>query len=379
MPNLRIQSPRLEITKGQPSIGPVLTTDQQPPSDTTLVTTRDVLFHEEEKWEWASGSEELSSRVFSIDSILSNEKVAVESTETAIIEPNEVQNIHQDTSDTSSSESSSPKKMKLLSDIYQECEFALIASTPTTFEEAVTKQEWRAAMNEEINMVEKNKTWKLVEPPANKEIIGLKWVYKIKENGDGTINKYKARIVAKGYSQISGIDFNETFAPVARLETIRAIISYAAQNRLKLYQLDVKSAFLNGEIREDVYVKQPRGYEIEGEEHKVYKLQKALYGLKQAPRAWHSNIDTYLIQQHYQRSANDSSLYIKKENSDILIICLYVDDLVLTGNNIQQLENFKEEMKKRYEMIDLGLLKYFLGIQIKQSPAGIMLSQEKIC
>ncbi|KAK8946402.1 hypothetical protein KSP39_PZI006857 [Platanthera zijinensis] len=200
----------------------------------TVVTTRDVLFHEEEKWQWVSVSEEAASRVFSIDSILSNEKVAVESTEITTIESNEVQNIHQDTSDTSSSDSSSPKRMKQLSDIYQECEFALTTTTPTTFDEAATKQEWRITMNEEIRMVEKNNTWRLVKPPANKDIIGLKWFYKIKENEDGSINKYKARIVAKGYSQILGIDFNQTFAQVAQLETIRAIISFAAQNKLKL-------------------------------------------------------------------------------------------------------------------------------------------------
>ena len=138
-------------------------------------------------------------------------------------------------------------------------------------------------MDEEIKMIEKNHTWELMQKPEDKEIIGLKWVYKIKYNEDGTIQKHKARLVAKGYSQLPGVDFNETFAPVVRMETIRTVLALAAQLKLQVYQLDVKSAFLNGEIEEEVYVEQPQGYKVQGEEDKVYRLKKALYGLKQAP------------------------------------------------------------------------------------------------
>jgi len=150
-------------------------------------------------------------------------------------------------------------------------------------------------MDQEIKMIEKNDTWELTDKPKDKDIIGLKWVYKIKYNEDGSVQKYKARLVAKGYSQQPGIDFNETFAPVVRMETIRMVLAIAAQLKLPVYQLDVKSAFLNGELEEEVYVEQPHGYIIKGHEDKVYRLHKALYGLKQAPRAWNSKIDGYLL------------------------------------------------------------------------------------
>ena len=148
-------------------------------------------------------------------------------------------------------------------------------------------------MEEELNMNDKNNTWNLVDPPKGKDIIGLKWVYKTKYNEDGSIQKHKARLVAKGYSQQPRVDFNETFAPIAIIETIRLVLAITAQLELNVYQMDVKSAFLNGELKEEVYVGQPRGYEFKGKEEKVYRLNKALYGLKQAPRAWNSKIDSY--------------------------------------------------------------------------------------
>jgi hypothetical protein len=135
-------------------------------------------------------------------------------------------------------------------------------------------------MNEEIQSIDKNQTWDLVELPKGKDVIGVKWVYKTKYNDDGKVEKHKARLVAKGFTQQPGIDYNETFSPVARLDTIRMVLSIIAQKNWKVYQMDVKSTFLNGILDEEVYIKQPPGYEILGEEHKVYKLKKALYGLK---------------------------------------------------------------------------------------------------
>ncbi len=232
-------------------------------------------------------------------------------------------------------------------------------------------------MNEEIKMIKKNDTWKLVQKPQDKEVIGLKWVYKTKFNEDGSIQKHKARLVAKGYSQQPGIDFNETYAPVVRMETIRLVLALAAQFKLTVYQLDVKSAFLNGELEEEVYVEQPQGYVIKGKEDKVYRLRKALYGLKQAPRAWNSKIDSYLLQNGFTKSPNEPSLYIKTQGSDFLILCLYVDDLIYTGTKPRMIEEFKKSMMSEYEMTDLGAMKYFLGMQVKQSPGKIFLSQEK--
>ena len=233
-------------------------------------------------------------------------------------------------------------------------------------------------MDDEIATIEKNNTRELVDLPKNKEVIGLKWVYKTKYKEDGSIQKHKARLVAKGYSQQPRIDFNETFAPVARMETIRIVLALAAQMELPIYQLDVKSAFLNGELQEEVYVEQPEGYVIKGKEDKVYRLHKALYGLKQAPRAWNSKIDSYFQKNKFQRSQNEPSLYIKKEGTkDFLIVCLYVDDLIYTSTSQSMLDEFKMAMMKEYEMTDLGLMKYFLGIQVRQSKGEIFIYQEK--
>ena len=148
-------------------------------------------------------------------------------------------------------------------------------------------------MQEEIYAIEKNNTWELTTLPPGQRTIGVKWVYKIKHIADGRIKRYKARLVIKGYKQKYKVDYEEVFAPVARLDTVRMLISLTAHHSWKIYQLDVKSAFLNGILKEEVYVEQPEGFVVEGEEDKVYRLKKALYGLKPAPRAWNSHIDSY--------------------------------------------------------------------------------------
>lgn len=155
---------------------------------------------------------------------------------------------------------------------------------PITFQEAVKDSKWEKAMNEEIGSIEKNNTWELSELPKGQKSIGVKWVYKTKLKKDGRVDKYKARLVAKGYKQEFGVDYKEVFAPVVRLDTVRLVLSMAAQNSLPVYQLDVKSAFLHGELEKEVYIDQPPGYAKQGHENQVYRLKKALYGLKQAPR-----------------------------------------------------------------------------------------------
>ena len=147
---------------------------------------------------------------------------------------------------------------------------------PSHYKEAKGSAKWRQACKEEIDSINKNKTWSLIDKPSETKVIGLKWIFKIKKNVDGTINKYKARLVAKGYVQESGIDFDEVFAPVARIETVRLLIALAASHGWEIHHLDVKTAFLHGELKEDVYVEQPEGFEVKGEEHKLYKLSKAL-------------------------------------------------------------------------------------------------------
>lgn len=205
----------------------------------------------------------------------------------------------------------------------------------------------------------------------------MKWLYKTKCAADGSVQNHKARLVAKGYAEKIGIDYNETYyALVARFDTIRTVLELVAQYKWLVYQFYVKSTFLNGELNKDVYVDQRQGYE-EGNEHKVYKLKKALYGRKQVPRAWYSRIDTYLLKNGFKRRENEHTLYIKSNGNDILILCLYVDDLIYTSSSDLLVEEFSKAMMTEFEMTDLGLLKYFLGIEVTQMNDGIFISQER--
>ena len=282
-------------------------------------------------------------------------------------------------SSSASSPNSTPtRKVKSLREIYESCNFALMVAEPTSFTEASTMEGWNQAMKEEINAIERNRTWDLVELPYGKTVIGLKWIYKTKYNADGSIQKHKARLVAKGYAQQQGIDFFETFSPVARSETVRIILALAAHKKWDVFQFDVQSAFLNGELDQEVYVEQPQGFVVGGMENKVYKLKKALYGLKQAPRAWYSRIDIFLHQNGFHRSKSEPTLYLKmQELEEMLIVCIYVDDIIYTGSSKKLIENFKELMMKEFEMSDLGLLHYFLGLEVHQTKQGIFISQGK--
>ncbi|KAM1053550.1 hypothetical protein ACFX2I_000976 [Malus domestica] len=223
-----------------------------------------------------------------------------------------------------------------------------------------------------------NDTWELVKLPPGGKTIGVKWVFKTKLKENGEVDKYKARLVAKGYCQQYGIDYAEVFAPVARLDTIRVVISLAAQKNWGIYQLDVKSAFLHGEIEEEVFVDQPPGYEQKGHESKVYRLKKALYGLKQTPRAWYSRIESYFIEEGFNKCPHEYTLFIKTaREGKILIACLYVDDLIFTGNDETMFEKFKKSMTAEFDMTDLGKMRYFLGIEVIQRSDGIFIGQRK--
>lgn len=223
-----------------------------------------------------------------------------------------------------------------------------------------------------------NHTWKLVELPEGKQAVGLKWIFKSKYDADGVLLKRKARLVAKGYSQREGVDFDEVFAPVARMETIRILLALGAHKGWPIYQLDVKSAFLNGDLQEEVYVSQPQGFVVQGEEMKVYKLSKALYGLRQAPRAWYSKVHKCFIDLGFERSSNEPTLYTKHQgHAHILLLCIYVDDIVYMGSSQEMLLDFKGTMMKVFEMSDLGLLRYFLGLEVKQGKDSVFVSQKK--
>ncbi|WJX11887.1 hypothetical protein P8452_02442 [Trifolium repens] len=256
---------------------------------------------------------------------------------------------------------------------------AFLAGTePVDWHEAISDSHWKDAMNEEINSIEKNKTWRLVELPPQKKPVSVKWIFKIKRNPDGSILKHKARLVARGFLQQQGIDYNEVYAPVARMETIRLVIAIASSMNWSLFHMDVKSAFFNGPLEEEVYVTQPPGFEVASQKNKVYKLQKALYGLKQAPRAWNKRIDNFLHSEGFVKCSVEFGVYMKGNDiSNVVLICLYVDDLLITGSNHACIEKFKRRLKDEFEMSDLGKLNYFLGLEFLYRDNGIVLHQKK--
>jgi hypothetical protein len=201
--------------------------------------------------------------------------------------------------------------------------------------------------------------------PIGKRRIGLKWGFKLKRNSEGEIVKHKARLVAKGYVQKHGIDFEEVFATVARLDTIGLLLAFAANNGWKVHHLDVKSAFLHGELEEEVYVSQPEGYKVKGREQEVFRLSKALYGLKQAPRAWNITLDKSLNMLGFRKCLSEQA-DTRGTGDKALILGVYVDDLIVTGGNPEEIKLFKRQMMSEFEMTDLGLLNYYLGIEVDQ-------------
>ncbi|CAL2257690.1 unnamed protein product [Prunus armeniaca] len=236
---------------------------------------------------------------------------------------------------------------------------------PISLEKAVKDTKWQKAMEAEINSIEKNHTWELTDLPKGQKTIGVKWVFKTKLNEKGEIDKHKARLVAKGHKQEYGVDYKEVFALVARQDTIHLVISLAAQSSWPIFQLDVKSAFLHVELKEQVFVDQPLGYVHEGKHKKVLRLKKALYGLKQAPRGWYSCINAYFVKQGFQKCPYEHTLYVKVgDEGKMLIVSLYVDDLNYIGNDCDMFDEFKKSMINVFDVADLGLMHYFLDIEV---------------
>jgi hypothetical protein len=188
-------------------------------------------------------------------------------------------------------------------------------------------------MHEELDNFERNQVWTLVEPPRDVNVIGIKWVFKNKQGEDGEIVRNKTHLVTQGFSQVKGLDFGETFAPVARLEAIRILLPFAASKGFKLYQMDVKSSFLNIVIQEEVYVMQPPGFENPKFPHRVYKLSKALYELKQASRVWYARFKTFLLEHEYVMESVDKIIFTLKHDTDFLLIQIYVDDIIFGGSS----------------------------------------------
>ena len=202
---------------------------------------------------------------------------------------------------------------------------------PKNVKEALTDEFWIEAMQEELNQFKRSEVWDLVPRPDDINVIGTKWIYKNKSDKNGTVTRNKARLFAQGYTQVENLDFDETFAPVARLESIRLLLGVACILKFKLFQMDVKSAFLNGYLHEEVYLEQPKGFIDPSFPDHVYKLKKALYGLKQAPKAWYERLTKLLINQGYKKGGTDKTLFVKEVKGRLMIAQIYVDDIVFGG------------------------------------------------
>ena len=247
-----------------------------------------------------------------------------------------------------------------------------VMDDPKTVEEALRSpyaKYWIAAMKKEIDSLRKTQTWRLVPLPEGVRPIGGKWVFRTKRNDKGDIIEFKARWVAKGYSQKPGVDYLETYAPVAKMSSIRTLLSLSASNDWELVNMDVNSAFLNSHVTEEMYVIQPEGFEESGPGgvKLVCRMQKCLYGLKQAPRNWNAVIDAWMVSYGFEISPADPCVYIYHANtSDVIIVLLWVDDLIVAGSNLKTLSDFKAAISERFQMKDLGDLSWILGMEIRR-------------
>ena len=247
---------------------------------------------------------------------------------------------------------------------------------PTTYNEAMVDKAWREAMSAEIESLRVNQTFSIVNLPPGKRALGNKWVYKIKYRSDGAIERYKARLVVLGNCQKEGVDYDETFAPVAKMSTVRLFLGVAAARDWHVHQMDVHNAFLHGDLKEEVYMKLPQGFQCD-DPSKVCRLHKSLYGLKQAPRCWFSKLSSALKQYGFTQSLSDYSLFSYNNDGVFVHVLVYVDDLIISGSCPDAVAQFKSYLESCFHMKDLGLLKYFLGIEVSRNAQGFYLSQRK--
>jgi hypothetical protein len=248
---------------------------------------------------------------------------------------------------------------------------------PATVEELEKSPEaakWRTAMQKELDSLQEMGTWELVPAPMGKNIVDCKWIFRYKYDENGNVNRYKARLVAKGFSQEYGIDYLETFSPVVRLGTLRTVLAFALQKKMHIHQMDVTTAFLNGYLMEDVYMKQPPGAVDSNKPDHVCKLKRSLYGLKQAPRCWNVVLDQYLLEIGFQRSKKDTCLYILRD--PFILLTIYVDDLVMVTQQEEDLQWLKKQLLKKFKMVDMGVLHHILGIKVEQQNNCLHMSQE---
>ena len=238
---------------------------------------------------------------------------------------------------------------------------------PISYKEAITSAQstqWLEVMNDELKSMELNNVWDLEELPKGVKPVGCKWVYKTKLDPKGNVERYKARLVAKGFTQKEGVDYNETFSPVSRKDSFRIIMALVAHYDLELHQMDVKTAFLNGNLHENVYMTQLEGFLVKGKEHMVCRLKKSIYELKQASRQWYLKFHEVISNFDFKKNIVDQCIYIKISGSKFVILVLYVDDILLASNNLDMLYETKRFLSANFDIKDLGEASYVIGIEI---------------
>lgn len=255
-----------------------------------------------------------------------------------------------------------------------------VHNEPSSYNDVVTsndKEKWMAAMKDEMDSLEKNETWELVPLPPGKNLVGCKWVYKIKTDAEGKIQRHKARLVAQGFSQKFGVDYDQVFAPVARQSTFRILLSVAAGRNMRVFHFDAKTAFLNGELQEEIYMKQPPGFVKDGKEDLVCKLRKSIYGLKQSARVWNETLHKVLIELGLKQASADDCLYVLEGTVNSVYVLVYVDDILVTSNSDVYVERVRKKLQERFITENLGEVRNYLGMRIERSNDGMFFLDQR--
>ncbi|KAI3740618.1 hypothetical protein L2E82_31087 [Cichorium intybus] len=361
-----------------------------------VIRSRDVIFYEDQYYDFKASINEQQS--FKVPEMISETKDDIPTDE----QNNEVDDADQggveqgelppldnieSLPDVSNEETQVRRsdRVRVPSSRYPTSNYILLTSEgePESFQEAqshINKANWQKAMKDEMNSLHKNQTYELVKLPKGKKALKNKWVFKLKKDGKGNIVKYKARLVVKGFQQKEGIDFDEIFSPVVKMMSIRVVLGLVASLDLELEQMDVKTAFLHGDLDEEIYMEQPDGFKIPKKEHLVCKLKKSLYGLKQAPRQWYKKFDSFMVSHEYKRTIADHCMYLKKfPDGKFVILLLYVDDMLIVGQDATMINNLKKDLSKFFDMKDLGPAQQILGMKIirDRESRKLFLSQEE--
>lgn len=248
---------------------------------------------------------------------------------------------------------------------------------PDCVSQALVIPEWKAAMEDEYNALLRNNTWVLVPQTPDMNLITTKWLFRVKYTKDGRVDRYKARLVAKGFQQTAGVDYFNTYSPVIKPQTLRLLFTLAVSRGWVIQQVDINNAFLNGELKETVYIQQPEGFRSPSSPNHVCKLIKALYGLKQAPKAWYDTLKAFLVTQGFKHSTADHCLFHRQNKGHTTLVLIYVDDILITGDVPSEVEKLITDLNWRFSLKHLGVVNYFLGIEALVKSSSITLTQTK--